>query len=266
MVDRNRRRTIIKSGVAALLSTPFILMGNKVSGSGNVAPPVISWKYVPLDPKQVAEKAYQLYPEGSCMYASFRAIVESVGEKIAQTDLQAAQPYLAFPFQMMKYGKGGVYDYGSLCGVLNGSAAAISLFVSDFSKGGNIIDELYRYYETEPLPVYIPKENHFKDLEKTVADSVLCHLSSARWCHEADSEVSSPRRKERCRRLTADLVAYAILLLNRYTADPACAFTGVIDSTKKCIDCHAPKGKQKDVSTRMNCNACHDDIDEKHPD
>ena len=269
MNSRINRRNILKGGTAALgslLAVPFLTASGESAetASGNV------WNYQKLDPARVADRAYHLYSDGSCMYAAFRAIVESVGEKTAAIDLQASQKFAAFPYQMMKYGKGGVYDYGSLCGMLNGCSAAISLFVTDYKTATAMINELFRFYETEELPRYVPAENKYNKFEKTVSMSVLCHVSSARWCREAESEVSSPRRTERCKRLTADLVIVAVNILNRWydaqKSGMACVFMGVSDSTKKCTECHAPKGKEKDVSTRMDCTDCHGDIDEKHPE
>ncbi|MDO5581061.1 MAG: C-GCAxxG-C-C family (seleno)protein [Planctomycetia bacterium] len=268
------RRDILKN---SLLTIGTLFSGSLASSSasGESSPkaessqsPANPWEYQILDPIRTAEKAYHLYPDGSCMYASFRAIVESVGEKTGEIDLQKAQKFLSFPFGMMKYGKGGIYDYGTLCGAANGCAAAVALFVSDTKMAKKIVDELFRFYETESLPKYVPAENSFHNLEKSVAGSVLCHLSLTQWRAESGAEISSPRRKERCRRLTADITGFAVSLLNRWQkssdANP-CSFAEVSDSTKNCTKCHSPKGDQKDASTRMNCDSCHEDIDEKHP-
>lgn len=228
------------------------------------------WKYLPIDPLETAENAYQLYSEGSCMYAAFRSIVEAVGKKWLETDPQLAEIYLKFPFFMMKYGKGGVRDFGSLCGILNGCAATIGLFVHSTDVQTEMISELFYYYEHENLPIYQPQSSPFSSLPQTDAQSVLCHISATRWSKIADYEINSPQKKERCKRLTCDLVLKTIKLLDRYFASLSdeikCVFRSTPDEeTSNCLKCHSDSGDQKDVTAQMNCSNCHYDLTDEHP-
>lgn len=236
------------------------------------------WNYEPLDPAAAAQRAYDLYADGSCMYASFRAIVEMTGEKrIEKHPLESAQ-WRSFPYYMMAYGKGGIHDYGSLCGTLNGGAAAISLFVTDRKDAAALTYELLNFYESTALPVFVPAVTKFSEITQSVSESVLCHVSVSRWAAEADETAESPRRKERCKRLVGDVVTKTVEILNRYFAagkkcpagtgaEVSTAWGGTTNSLAEpavsCVACHNPEGEQPRVNVKMNCAACHD-MDSTH--
>jgi hypothetical protein len=170
----------------------------------------------------------------------------------------AATVMMQFPFHMMGYGHGGVGGVGSTCGAFNGGAAAIGLFVRDAVLRDAMIQELCMYYEQTELPIFKPKDDEFPRMETVKPESVLCHISSGRWRMEADVKISSPKRKDRCRRLTADIAAKTADLLNRYHTDNTCAFAPLTQPTATCFDCHSPGGMQADAITKMECATCHD--------
>ena len=223
------------------------------------------WKYVPVDPKTAAERAYEAYADGSCMYAAFLAIIETVGKKILESDPRQARKYLDFPFFMMKYGRGGTLECGSLCGALNGCAAAIGLLVEDKASREAMGAELFHYYETTTLPVFVSSRSPEVTIPRTVSHSVLCHVSNTTWCLEADVDVESANRKERCKRLTADVVLKTLELLNRYVQselppnERKTLFTPLTGDTAACAECHNPKGSDPKVSCKMTCATCHED-------
>jgi hypothetical protein len=166
---------------------------------------------------------------------------------------------------MMKFGGGGIGGVGSTCGAFNGAAAVLGLFVKDTAARSAMIQELCTFYEYTELPKYKPKEDKFPGMQTVKPESVLCHISSSRWRAAADVPMFSPKREDRCRRLTADIVAKTAELLNRYHADNACTFSALVQPTATCFDCHGPKGTQADAIAKMNCASCHAH-DQKHID
>ena len=259
-----KRREWLAAGTAALGA----FWAGGISAASGEKTNAFVWTYEPLDPDVTAARAYQLYPDGSCMYASFRAIVESVGLVRSEKHPEERPFWESFPYGMMFYGRGGVHDYGSLCGVLNGCAAAISLLTPDRKAAAAMTRELFDYYESTPLPIFTPAESKFAEMEQSVAESVLCHISVSRWRAESDAEVESPRRKDRCKRLTADGVKKTVEMLNaRYHAladGSACPVTQALEPAASCIVCHAPEGSRPDANVRMNCTVCHDDLGDDH--
>jgi hypothetical protein len=117
-------------GVLAGLGGAFALggsalLGRSLAAATPAAAPASSmahlpWPYRPVDPDTAGQRAFEGYQKGHCMYGTFEAIVGAVVEKLGP-------PYTGFPFEMFIYGMGGVYGWGTLCGTLNGCAAAIQV-------------------------------------------------------------------------------------------------------------------------------------------
>jgi hypothetical protein len=214
------------------------------------------WKYIKLIPATVAAEAYRLVPQGGCMYGLFAGIMAAMAE------IQG-EPYLSFPLHMMKYGEGGVGLWGSLCGTLNGGAAIIGLFVPQKEQREQLIAELFTWYEATELPTYCPTGiSDLPPVPTSVARSVLCHVSVGRWCTTSGDEIGSPEMKERCRRLTAEVAAKTVELLNANLREP-CKFVGLNTEVKSCLSCHSKE--LHDTLGKMQCTACHQQLSKKHP-
>jgi hypothetical protein len=204
------------------------------------------WPYKPLEPEKVAQRAFESFQKGRCMYGSFEAIAGSVAE-------QLGVPYTDFPFAMFKYGEGGVYGWATLCGSLNGSAAAIQLLSPNPVP---LIDALFAWYEAEPLPNFSAKGMKFKEV-RSAAGTPLCHASIAHWTKASGKTAYSPERAERCATLTASAAFKAITLLNEQAAAKPIAFA-IPAETKGCMSCHEKGGAVEDIRTKMNCGECHE--------
>jgi len=253
-----RREMLTGLGVGTLLS--FGLTDREAKGMDG---PIDPWQYAKIDPVKAADLAYEIYPNGACMYAAVRGLVATVADALRPNNPLAAAMMMEFPFDMMKYGGGGIGGTGSTCGAFNGGAAVLGLFVKDTAARSAMIQELCTYYEQTELPQYKPKDDEFPGMETVKPESILCHISSGRWRIAADAKMFSPKRENRCRRLTADIVTKTAELLNRYHADSTCTFAPLAQPTASCFDCHGPKGTQADAIVKMNCASCHEH-DETH--
>src|SRR5690554_6281280 len=101
----NRRKVIkIAAGVVAgsgagmfALSKGFKPAFNYDSNPQKLTyqPSDTNWKYSALDPVITARKAYDFYPEGSCMYGTVKSIVT----QLAQIH---GEPYISFPAHMFR--------------------------------------------------------------------------------------------------------------------------------------------------------------------
>jgi hypothetical protein len=222
--------------------------GHKIAGR--------DWQYVRLDPDFIAKEAYRLMPEGGCMYGLFAGIITAIAR------LQG-EPFSSFPLHMMKYGEGGVGLWGSLCGAVNGGSAIIGLFEPTKERRESLIAQLFSWYETAELPTYRPDmHGDSEEIPKSVSRSVLCHASVGKWCKASGSQVGSPEMKERCRRLTAEVSAKTVKLLNG-NLEQSCKFTGLDAEVRSCLSCH---GKDlHDSMGKMQCGTCHQQLSTKHP-
>lgn len=182
------------------------------------------------------------------MYALFGGILLCLSDKCGGT-------FSSFPLDMMKYGAGGVGGWGTLCGALNGAAAAIGLFVADKQRREELITELFSWYESESLPKYRPTGGEHRDIVATTAQSVLCHVSVGKWCHASRSNVESKEKTERCRRLTVDVCIKVVELLNGHFSEsrttPDEAAIGRDTSQSR------PEQPAAKVMGKMRCDTCH---------
>ncbi|TWU37752.1 Split-Soret cytochrome c precursor [Novipirellula aureliae] len=258
MTQINRRKAFTSLG---MIGSAAMFAGCSESGLGvanaqSHSAPV--WNYVKLDPTEVADRTYRLYSEGGCMYGLVGGVLGALADKVGE-------PFRSFPIEMMRYGDGGVGGYGSLCGVVNGGSALIGMFHHEKPKEQReaMIAELVVWYETTPLPQYKPVNPEWADdAEPSVSGSILCHLSTNRWCDASGYEAFSMEKKERCRRLAADGASKVVELLNR-DLDGVQILGELTPQVQSCIDCHGQE-EMGNTMVKMNCGACHQ-FDGKHP-
>lgn len=205
----------------------------------------VPWPYQPLDPDATALAAYRTYQKGLCMRGVFEPIVGQVAARLGP-------PYTALPFAMFGYGAGGVGGWGTLCGTLNGAAAAFSLLSGN---PGPLIASLFAWYESDALPDH-PLAEARSPILPVVAGSVLCHASVARWCAAAGKTIASPERFERCGMLAAAVARKAVLLLNAQASGAAVA-APLDGASAACLRCHGRQGSASRANGRMRCAPCH---------
>jgi hypothetical protein len=210
-----------------------------------------NWKYFRLDPNLTAELAYNSYSEGSCMYATVKSVITQLAEK-------EGEPYSSFPLHMFRYGHGGIGGYGSVCGTLNGAAAVLGLLIEDKSVRDKLISDIFQWYEKESFPYFRPENpNYDFTPPESVPNSVLCHASNTNWCNDSGFDISSKERKERCRRLTADVAQRVVLALNEIHSNEYITNIHPDEASGTCLACHGKEGKIKNSSVKMSCNSCH---------
>lgn len=213
------------------------------------------WPYKALDPEKAAQRAYESFLKAHCMYGGFEPIAGAVAERLGS-------PYTDFPFAMFRYGAGGVNGWGTLCGAINGSVAAIQLLSSN---PGPLIDSLMSWYQSEALPDFYPKGARYPEV-RAVAGTPLCHESIARWTKASGKSAFSPERMERCGALTASVVRKAVQLLNDQAAGKPVAGYAPSQRTQGCMSCHEKGGTLENVRVRMECGDCHSaEVKSGHP-
>lgn len=173
-------------------------------------------------------------------------------------------PYNAFPFSAMEFGKSATADSGGTCGCLIAGSIVISLFYPR-KIAVPMQAELYRWYESTALPIFKPAKGSTKidiDMPSSQSDSILCHVSVARWCRTSGFAAGSGERSERCGRLTADTARKTMELITAQMDGTFAPALKVSDLQKSCRaeGCHGPT-KDKWANTNwkgsMECSPCH---------
>lgn len=236
----------------------FHVLGEKTPAAATDAP-AWPWPYTKLDAEEARKLGHDAYYEMGCGFAGFAGIVKGLQDK-------AGAPFTSLPPQMMSYGSGGLKGWGTICGAINGASAAISL-VTDSRTSGLLIDELMNWYTQSLFPSDVSNryaEEHsfkvdrkIKALAQNKSDSPLCHVSVTKWCLASGYAVDSPERMERCARLSGDVVAMAVKLLNDQTAGAFHTEHANAKSVSDCLSCHGGGRPQKNVSAKMDCLQCH---------
>ena len=217
------------------------------------------WPYAALDPDTVSIYAHDLFWGGkACCAGAFGGIIKALGETVGA-------PFTDLPVEIMLFGHGGGVGWGTLCGALNGSAAAISL-VTPKAVSDKLINELMGWYTATELPTVHSDElasaHRYTDtrfdgpLPRNVCGSTLCHISVTEWCTYAGAKVADTARKERCARIAGDTAAKAVELLNAEFAGQFASVFALPASVTQCMSCHGTAFADN-VAAKMECNACH---------
>lgn len=185
------------------------------------------------------------------------ALIGLMGEK-------HGAPYTSFPFSCMEFGKSATADSGGTCGCLMAGAMVMSLFWPR-KIAIPMQAELQRWYEVTALPLSKPAPGKAKidgDMASSVSDSILCHISVARWCRKSGFGSGSPERSERCARLTADVARKTAELIHAQMDGTFKRATAVSDMQKSCSaeGCHGPnteKWQNANWKGTMDCAPCH---------
>jgi len=243
--------------VGALAATAVLGCSSKsvqqnVTTTSHAMLPKLPWPYKTLDPDHVADLAYESYMHHHCMYGVVNSVVTALGEVVGY-------PYTTFPTGIAIYGKGGVVGWATLCGALNG-AAMVTYLVLPEKQADQVINELYAWYQYEPLPNYVPKKPVKADLNpfpKSVANSPLCHVSVTNWCKKTGYKAFSAERAERCGRLTADVAKKLVEILNAVHEGSFTPKYSLDSRTQSCRGCHCKGSTLQDTRGKMACWECH---------
>ncbi len=214
------------------------------------------WPYTELNPDAVAQRAYDNYWAGECMYGVTAALVDTLREKIGG-------PYHAFPSMASLYGLGGVLGWATVCGALNGSALVATLVAK---KPNAVVDEIYAFYSYEKLPNHFPAKRRHGDVEivRTVANSPLCHASVTNWCKASGYKSFDVERKERCALVDSSVARYLVELLNKDHRGEFVAAYPLPESVQQCRECHGKGSEMENTRGKMECVSCHDDKKQDH--
>jgi Putative redox-active protein (C_GCAxxG_C_C) len=233
-----------------------------LAADATAIPSELPWSYRRLDPAVVGERGYNGYYKGACCFGAFDAIVGELARELGP-------PYTTVPTSMMIYGEGGVAGNSTLCGALNGAAAAIFLTTGGFAKEKRetafaLIRDLYSWYEQEPLPTFRPAKPKF-EIKTSVAHSPLCHQSVTAWCKATGHRAFSPERSERCGWLTGAVAQRTATLLNAHADATFKATHDLPAAVKVCRTCHDQGSALENTRGRMECGGCHFTGPREHP-
>jgi hypothetical protein len=94
--------------------------------------------------------------------------------------------------------------------------------------------------------------------------SPLCHASVSDWCKVSGKKVGSADRKDRCAKLTGDVAAKAVEMLNALADAKLSVGWKPTPEYATCMGCHnGPNSMLDNEQGKMNCVPCHGDPHKK---
>ncbi len=226
----------------------------------NTDPNKLPWKYAKLDVEEGRILGHDSYSGGGCGFAGFHGLMKMLQDKVGE-------PFTNIPTKMMSYGGGGIKGWGTVCGAINSAAAVINL-VCDKKNSGEAINELFNWYSQSKFPTDVSNkyakektftvDNGIGTLPQSISNSPLCHASVTNWCSESGIAIHSKKQKERCARLSGDVVAKTIEILNNMNDETFMPVFAAAKPVTDCGSCHSGKGEVENTATKMNCISCHE--------
>ncbi len=232
------------------------------NGAAKSAVTTWPWPYQEIDPEKVRILGHDSYygTPGGCCYGAFNSIMQALRDTVGD-------PFTTLPSELMYFGAGGAAGWGTLCGAINGSGAAISL-VSTKANTSTLVGELLGWYTQTEFPTdtsnqYAQESKYTVNkvtsaLPQNMSGSPLCHISVSEWCKTSDMTSGSAERLDRCARLTGDVAAYAVKILNDMAKGSFSPLYVAPSSIADCKACHAT-GAMATVVSNMECTQCHGD-------
>jgi hypothetical protein len=204
----SRRDLLSGAGKIAAGATGMVAvsaLGMNVLNKAHAENITFPWGYKKIDPDRAGKIAYENWYENYCCYGAASGILLPLQEDIGE-------PYTFFPLEATIWGHGGAVGWGTLCGSLNGAGIATALVAGE--EGEYIINDVIAWYTKTKLPIYKPSNprTHISQVNKS--SSALCHISVGKWMRKEKVTFHSPRRWERCARITADVTIKTVRLLN----------------------------------------------------
>lgn len=259
---------ILAAGAMAMGAGIFAPIGNNVAQAAETAPsnestcniPETPWPYAALNVERAKILGYDGYYKDRCSYGVFHAVISLLKE-------QVGYPYTTVSTRVLQWGATGGAGWGVLCGALAGASTAINYVVgpkrSDVEK---VVNELFGWYTEHEFPQYVPPQEKAKvkgDLPRSVSGSVLCHASVGVWCDVSKYRAESAERSERCARVTADVAAKTVELLNSWHQKTFVPAYKGNESVELCMSCHGEGRSLENARGKMDCVQCHTDVDPK---
>ncbi len=286
------RRKFLKASVGILAGSLIVPKLSLASTEKSAGLPPLPWgNYEKLDPEYVRKLGHLGYYLFECAGGAFWAVMTALKEKVGEPYNMIPMPSVEEAIEALKegekeryvvpmqFGAGGTMGWATVCGSLIGCMSAMNFIMHPAKKPSKkIADKLFRYYETEHFPTevankyaaehkfLVPKYKSDKVLPRSVSNSTLCHVSVSRWCLASGYPSGSKERSERCGRLTGDVAAMFVELMNAYVDGKLNTVATVTFSkqTSECRQCHSKKktGFEKGHFSRgkMNCVSCHRDL------
>ena len=170
------------------------------------------------------------------------------------------------PDYMCSNAQAGYGGQGTLCGALGVAQQFFNLVAYDKAQTYvQMTDELFQWYSRTDFPTQrFDAICYFPNQVKRPAKTALCHISVSQWVLAAGATVTSKQKKDRCAKVTGEVVYQTVSMLNRY-ADGQYTYrqSPFNEENQSCLICHGAddmwhdKDGMNNQQGKMACIHCH---------
>lgn len=170
------------------------------------------------------------------------------------------------PDQMFANVQAGYAGQGTLCGALGVAAQFFNLVAFDDKRTyADMTGDIFQWYSRAMFPTTrFDAICYFPNQVQRPAKSPLCHISVSQWTLAAGAEVTSKQKKDRCAKVTGEVIYRTVTMLNdyvdgRYAATPY----RFEEENAACLSCHGAddmwheKDGLNNQQGKMTCSLCH---------
>ena len=167
---------------------------------------------------------------------------------------------------MFEVASAGYAGQGTLCGALGVAAHFFNLAAFDKEKTYvAMTDDLFQWYSRTAFPTErFDAICSFPKQVQELAKSPLCHVSVSQWTVAAGTEVTSKQKKDRCAKVTGEVMYQAVRMLNAYADGKYQPHRYPFEEENKvCLSCHGAadmwhgEDGKNNQQGKMTCSLCH---------
>lgn len=178
-------------------------------------------------------------------------------------------PWTTMPDYMFANAQAGYGGQGTLCGALGVAAQFYNLVAYDKAKTYvQMTDELFQWYSGTDFPTQrFDQICYFPNQVRRTAKTALCHVSVSQWTLAAGAKVTSKQKKDRCAKVTGEVVYQMVSMLNLYV-DGQYKYRQYPfeEENASCLICHGAddmwhdKDGMNNQQGKMACIHCHEPL------
>jgi hypothetical protein len=175
-------------------------------------------------------------------------------------------PWTTMPDFMFSHLSSGYGGQGTLCGALGVATQFFRMAAfDDAATHVTMIDELFQWYSRADFPTRrFDHICYFPNQIVRNAKSPLCHISVSQWTLAAGAGVTSKQKKDRCAKVTGEVIYHTVTMLNQYAEGQYTArHYPFEEENKTCLICHGvgdmwhDKDGMNNQQGKMACIHCH---------
>ncbi|WP_163328901.1 C-GCAxxG-C-C family protein [Desulfurobacterium thermolithotrophum] len=157
-------------------------------------------KLIHVEPRTIAQRAYELYWKQNCEYGVVNSFSKVGGLKFNY-------------FKVLEISKELPHKWNKICGAITGAFYIFAVTLPEEAIE-DAVKEIIEFHNNTKLPIFIGNKEF--EIPKVAVGSILCRDSIINWSKAAGIHPRALERSERCARITGDIAFKTAQILNKH--------------------------------------------------